>query len=58
LLPLLRRARARTGAGRGRVGPRGVQGHHLQRASETPGYDDAPRINRPKRGGNRLTKGP
>jgi hypothetical protein len=58
LLPPLRRACARGGSGRGRVRPRGVHGHHLQRASETPGHDDAPRINREKRGGNPLTKGP
>jgi hypothetical protein len=43
---------ARSGSGRGRVGPRSVHGHHLQRASETPDYDDAPRISRPKRGGS------
>jgi hypothetical protein len=43
---------AHSGSGRGRVGPRGVHSHHLQRASETPDYDDAPRINRPKRGGS------
>jgi hypothetical protein len=51
-------ARARSGLGRGRVRPRGIHGHHLQRASETSGYDDAPRIDRSKRGGNPLTKGP
>jgi hypothetical protein len=51
-------ARARPGLGRGRVRPRGVHGHHLQRASETPGHDDAPWINGEKRGGNPLTKGP
>jgi hypothetical protein len=49
LLPLLRRACARSGSGRGRVGPRGVHGHHLQGASETPDYDDATRINGSKR---------
>jgi hypothetical protein len=41
LLPPLHRACARAGAGRGLVRPRGVHGHHLQRASETPGHDDA-----------------
>jgi hypothetical protein len=51
-------AHARSGSGRGRVGPCGVHGHHLQRASETPGYDDTPRINRLKRGRNPLTNGP
>jgi hypothetical protein len=40
LLPLLRRARS--GSGRGRVGPHDVHGHHLQGVSETPDYDDAP----------------
>jgi hypothetical protein len=39
LLPPLRRARP--GSGRGRVTPRGVHGHHLQRASETSSHDDA-----------------
>jgi hypothetical protein len=58
LLPPLRRACTRTGSRRGRVRPRGVHGHHLQRASETPGHDDTPRINREKRGENPLTKGP
>jgi hypothetical protein len=40
------------------VRPRGVHNHHLQRTSETPGHDNAPRINRKKRGGKPLTKGP
>jgi hypothetical protein len=57
LLPL-RRACARLGSGRGRVRLRGVHGHHLQRSSETPGHDDAPQINREKRGGNPLPNGP
>jgi hypothetical protein len=42
LLMLLRRANAHPGSGRGRVRPRGVHNHRLQRASETPGHDDAP----------------
>jgi hypothetical protein len=58
LLPPLRRACARPGSGRGQVRLRSVHGHHLQRAGETPGHDDASQINRKKRGKNPLTNGP
>jgi hypothetical protein len=50
--------RARSGSGHGLVGPRDVHGHHLQGVSETPGHNNAPRIDGPKRDGNPLTKGP
>jgi hypothetical protein len=58
LLPPLRRARTRSGSGRGQVGPRGVHGHYLQRTGKASKHADIPRTGRTRGGGSPLTNGP
>jgi hypothetical protein len=58
LLPPLCRARTLLGFGRGRVGPRGVHSHYLQRTGKASKHADIPRTGRTRGGGSPLTNGP